>query len=188
MFQEIQTDKLLLRNLVSEDAAPMFAYRSHPEICQYQSWEPKSVQEVESFIDTISKKEFDTTGWYQIAIVLENDGSLIGDCGIHILEDDRRLAEIGISLAPERQGNGYATEALNAVLNMLFVDLRKHRVFASVDPLNLPSMTLMKRLGLRQEAHFVQSLWFKEKWVDDVVFGMLQTEWQLTSAIQKRES
>jgi RimJ/RimL family protein N-acetyltransferase len=121
--------------------------------------------------------EFDTTGWYQIGIALQSEGSLIGDCGIHFLETDRRLAEVGITLAPEWQGNGYATEALNAIFKMLFVDLRKHRVFASVDPLNLPSMALMKRLGLRQEAYFVQSLWFKNRWVDDVVFAMLASEW-----------
>jgi RimJ/RimL family protein N-acetyltransferase len=177
MFQKIQTNRLLLRNLLPGDADAMFAYRSHPVICQYQSWEPQSALEVESFIDKMAKIEFDTTGWYQIAMALESDGSLIGDCGIHFLEADRRTAEFGISIAPERQGNGYATEALNAILNMLFADLRKHRVFASVDPLNLSSMALMKRLELRQEAHFVQSLWFKNKWTDDAVFAMLASEW-----------
>jgi RimJ/RimL family protein N-acetyltransferase len=89
------------------------------------------------------------------------------------------MAEIGITIAPAFQGNGYATEALNAVLNLLFVQLGKHRVFASVDPCNLRSMALMKRLGLRQEAHFVRGLWFKDGWVDDVVFAMLDDEWRV---------
>jgi RimJ/RimL family protein N-acetyltransferase len=163
----------------------MFAYRSSPEICRYQSWEPKSVEDVLNFIDATAKTEFNTTGWYQIGIALKSDGNLIGDCGIHILESDSRTAEFGITIAPGQQGNGYATEALDAIIKLLFIDLHKHRVFASVDPLNLPSMSLMKRLRLRQEAHFVQSLWFKNRWADDVVFAMLEQEREVHSGTSK---
>lgn len=38
-------------------------------------------------------------------------------------------------------------------------------------------MALMERIGFRKEGHFVQSLWFKDIWVEDVVFAMLDTEW-----------
>ena len=50
--------------------------------------------------------------------------------------------------------------------------------FASVDPRNARSIALMERLGFRREAHFVESLWFKEAWADDVIFAMLEREWQ----------
>ena len=178
MFPEILTERLRLRCLLPSDADTMFAYRSHPDIMRYQSWEPQSIQEVASLIDRISKVEFNTIGWYQIGIARQSGGNLIGDCGIHILETDPRIAEIGITIAPASQSNGYATEALQAVLSLLFGELCKHRVFASVDPCNLPSMTLMKRIGMRKEGQFVQSLWFKDRWVDDVVFAMLASEWR----------
>lgn len=177
MFQEVITERLRLRRLEMVDCEEMFTYRSHPEIRLYQSWEPESLADVKSFIENMAKREFNTAGWYQIAIRLRNDGALIGDCGIHILDQDPRIAELGITLAPAAQSKGYATEALNALLQLLFVELKKHRVFASVDPLNLPSVTLMKRLGMRQEGHFVQSLWFKNRWADDVIFAMLESEW-----------
>jgi RimJ/RimL family protein N-acetyltransferase len=163
--------------LQQDDGNNMFAYRSHPAVLQYQSWQPHSLEEVQSFISSMSKLKFNTPGWYQIAIALRSDGRLIGDIGIHILESDPRIVEIGITIAPTYQGNGYATEALNAILNLLFISLCKHRVFASVDPRNLPSMALMKRIGLRQEGHFIQSVWFKENWADDVVFALLGSEW-----------
>jgi RimJ/RimL family protein N-acetyltransferase len=51
-------------------------------------------------------------------------------------------------------------------------------VFASVDPRNVSSMRLLERVGMRKEAHFVQSLWFKDEWVDDVIFAMLAAEWK----------
>ena len=178
MFQQILTKRLLLRCLLPGDAEAMLAYRSHPQVCLYQSWEPQSLQEIRLFINKMAKVEFNTAGWYQIGIALQTDGSLIGDCGIHILETDPRIAEIGITIAPALQSKGYATEALKAILNLLFIELCKHRVFASVDPRNLPSMALMERIGLRKEGHFIQSLWFKDRWADDVVFAMLASEWQ----------
>jgi RimJ/RimL family protein N-acetyltransferase len=47
-----------------------------------------------------------------------------------------------------------------------------------VDPRNEPSVALLKRVGMRQEAHFRESLWFKGEWVDDMVFGILGSEWK----------
>lgn len=182
MFSEILTERLRLRCLRIEDSENMFEYRRDPAVAQYQSWEPRSVGEVRSFIESFAMREFNTPGWYQIGIALRENNILIGDCGIHILETEARIVEIGISIAATAQSKGYATEALHAVLDLLFGELEKHRVFASVDPRNQRSIDLMKRLGFCQEAHFVQSVWFKGSWADDVVFGMLASEWKDWSA------
>jgi RimJ/RimL family protein N-acetyltransferase len=178
MFQEILTERLCLRSLQRSDAEKLFAYRCHPQVIRFQSWEPQSVEEVAEFIENMSTRKFNEPGWYQIAIVLKDDGSLIGDSGIHILEDDSRIAEIGITIDPASQSKGYATEALTAILDLLFDKLEKHRIIASVDPRNLPSLALMERTGLRKEGHFVKSLWFKNDWADDVTFAMLAQEWK----------
>jgi RimJ/RimL family protein N-acetyltransferase len=177
VFTDIVTKRLRLRRLQVTDAERMFAYRSHPQVLLYQSWEPASLEEVQLFIDRVAVREFDAPGWCQLGISERADDRLIGDCGIRFLETDSRLAEIGITIAPAFQGKGYATEALSVIFSLLFVKLSKHRVFACVDPRNCRSIALMKRLGLRQEAHFIQSHWFKESWVDDTVFAMLAEEW-----------
>jgi RimJ/RimL family protein N-acetyltransferase len=39
-------------------------------------------------------------------------------------------------------------------------------------------MKLLQRVGMRQEAHFVKSLWFRGEWVDDVIFAILSSEWR----------
>ena len=52
-----------------------------------------------------------------------------------------------------------------------------HRVVAELDPRNTPSIRLCRRLGMREEAHFVQDLWFKGAWADTGVFAMLESEW-----------
>jgi RimJ/RimL family protein N-acetyltransferase len=156
----------------------MFDYRSDSEVCRYQSFEPGSLGDIEAFIGRLQGNLFDVPGtWFQLAIRLQESGQLIGDFGIHFLADEPRQVEIGFTLSPHYQGRGYATEAVIGVFDYLFGPLQKRRVFASVDPRNEPSVALLKRVGMRQEAHFRKSLWFKGEWVDDVVFGILVEEW-----------
>jgi RimJ/RimL family protein N-acetyltransferase len=105
---------------------------------------------------------------------------LIGDIGIHFLETDseNKQVEIGYTLDKEFRGNGYATEALTMIIDYLINSLSKHRIIASIDPLNVDSIKLVERLGFRKEAHFVESLFFHGKWVDDLVYALLAREWK----------
>jgi RimJ/RimL family protein N-acetyltransferase len=178
MFEEIRTQHLTLRALESRDARRIFEYRSDPNISRFQCWGTDSSGAIESCIRGLASVEAGTPGpWYQIGISLSTT-ELIGDCGFRVLENEPRQAEVGIALALEFQKRGYATEALRALLNYLFGNLGTHRVFGSVDPRNLASMRLLQRLGMREEAHLVKSLWFKGEWVDDVIFAILASEWE----------
>ena len=177
-FSDIETRRLVLRPLRLGDGAAVFRYRSRPEVSRYQNWEPSTVSEVDEFIVRMMALDPDIPGtWYQLAVCRRDTGELLGDCGLHFPLGRDYEAEFGISLAPEFQGRGYASEAVEAVLGYLFEKLGKHRVFGSVDPRNHASLRLMERVGLRREAHFRESLWFKGGWADDVIFAMLRREW-----------
>jgi RimJ/RimL family protein N-acetyltransferase len=174
----ILTERLAIGRLDASDAEVLFRYRSDPEVGRYQAWEPKSVGEVQAFILDQATVELATPGrWTQLGLYDRESGRLCGDLGVHVLERDPRQVEIGITLARECQGRGLATEALRAILEYLFVTLGKHRVIASADPRNGPCLALLERLGMRREAHHVESLWFKGQWADDLVFAMLRREW-----------
>ncbi len=178
MFTEIVTQRLALHDLEASDGPRVFSYHRRPEVARFQSWGTESVDVVQSFIRGLETLDPDTPGrWYQVGIFLA-DGKLIGDCGFRVKKDESQQAEIGITLAPEFQGHGYATEAVLALLDFLLITLGKHRVWGSVDPRNVASIRLLERIGMRKEAHFVQSLWFRGEWVDDVVFGILRSEWK----------
>jgi len=171
------TERLYLRILDLDDARAFFDYHVLPEVCQYQGWHPQQVSDAEGFlrdnsVDCINKPH----AWLQLAVCLK-DGTLIGDVGIHFL-DEKFQAEIGYTLAPAYQGQGYAREAVKAVLNYLFMDLKKHRVTASVDPDNTPSVKLLECLGFRKEAHFVKSYRMPDRWADDCIYAMLSEEWK----------
>ena len=176
----ILTERLRIRRLELSDAEAMFGYRSDPLVTRFQSWEPGAVGELREFISGLSEIDVDTPGrWYQLGLFVRESGEMAGDCGIHVQAHDPRQVEIGITLARAFQGRGLATEALRALLGYLFTTLGKHRVYGSVDPRNAPSLALLERVGMRREAHFVESLWFREAWADDVIFAMLRREYEL---------
>ncbi len=177
-FEPIVTDRLTLRCLEIRDSETVFGYRSKPEVSRYQNWEPESPGEIGSFIENLSEIGPDTPGkWFQLGIVLSESGELIGDCGIHVSAQDPSQVEVGITLSPRFHRRGLASEALTAVLGFLFTRLDKHRVYGSVDPGNTASLALLRRVGMRKEAHFVESLRFKGAWADDVIYAMLKREW-----------
>lgn len=175
------TKRLILRGIRVSDAKSIFKYRSNPQIYEFQNWRPKTLQDVENFIDTkVSKIPNIPNTWYQLGILIKESEELIGDIGIHFNDSDNLQAEIGFSLSLEYQGKGYAVEGVIEVINYLFHNLNKHRIFASVDPKNKKSIALLERLGMRKEAHFKKSIWFNEEWTDDIVYAILDEEWELS--------
>lgn len=174
----LRSIRLVLTRLQPEDAEAFFAYRRLPEVSRYQSFEPRTLADARLFISRLSQAPLGATeDWQQLSLRLAGSGTLVGDLGLRFQGEHAAQVELGFTLAPAFQGQGLATEAVRTALNHLFGELAVHRVTASVDPRNTPSVALLERLGFRQEAHHRESLWFKGEWVDDVVFAMLRSEW-----------
>ena len=173
---ELTTPRLLLDRLRPGDAEALFACRADPAVARFQGWRPATLAEVEAFID--AQAEPAPGLWYQRAIRLRDDHALIGDLGVCLPATPGDSVEFGISLAPAQQGHGYARELLQAVFHQGFDALGWRRIHASVDPGNAACIALLKTLGMRQEAHFRESLWLHGEWMDDMVFALLAREWQ----------
>lgn len=85
-------------------------------------------------------------------------------------------AKLGYTLAPERQGYGYATEAVRTMLDDLFMrGLR--RVSAECDARNVRSARLLERVGFQLEGRRPEFTWIKGEWTDDLLFGLLADRW-----------
>jgi RimJ/RimL family protein N-acetyltransferase len=175
----LQTERTQLRALDSSDADALFGYRSLPEITRFQGWAPVTADEAKDFIDTQICHTLDQPGtWFQMGIFSLETKTLIGDVGLHFLEEEKDTVEIGITLAPLLQGNGFAQEVIQAVLSFLFETLHKNKIIASVDPDNLKSINLMERTGFRLEGIYQKAFLFRGEWVDDAVFILNRENWQ----------
>jgi RimJ/RimL family protein N-acetyltransferase len=91
---------------------------------------------------------------------------------------EHRQVEVGYVFHPDSGGQGYATEATRALVDLAFDDLDAHRVFARTDARNTASAALLRRLGMRQAAHFREVEIFKGDWGGELVFAILDREWQ----------
>jgi RimJ/RimL family protein N-acetyltransferase len=160
------------------DVLPFLAYRNDPAVARYQSWESCNLVEATEFIRCHQSLEAGVPGqWLQIAIALKDTHALIGDCALKVQAQDPRQATIGVTLARQSQGQGFAIEALSCLLAVLFEGLKLHRVVADTDVENTAAWTLLERLGLKREGHLRQSLWFKGRWVDEYLYAILRHEW-----------
>jgi RimJ/RimL family protein N-acetyltransferase len=172
------TARLRLDRLAPADAPALFAYRGDEVVARYQGWKPASVADADAFIAGQLAVPFGTPGaWCQLAVRDLASGELLGDLGVHFPESTDDAIEFGISLRPAAQGRGHAREAMAAMLGRAFGEWGYRRCVGSVDPRNTGSIALLRSLGFRQEAHHVESYFFRGEWVDDVIFAMLAREW-----------
>jgi RimJ/RimL family protein N-acetyltransferase len=175
----IVSGRIHLRLLRQNDARAMFAYRNDPQVVRFQGWQPAEVDAIEAFIAEQKQASMDVEGtWFQLAIALIGQDQLIGDLGMHFLADSPRQVELGITLNPVFQGQGYASEAMKAAMGLLFGKLDKHRVVASMDPRNQACINMVEGLQMRKEAHFRRNYAGNSEWCDTLVYAMLAEEWQ----------
>lgn len=175
---QFRTKRLFLRPIQFDDALALYQYRSDIETNKYQGWIPESIDEVRNFILNRVSSTIDISNtWFQFVIIKKYDSELIGDIGLHFFGAENKQVEIGCTIDRNYQKLGFAAEALFEIFRYLFQELNKHRIIASIDPRNIGSIKLVEKLGMRQEAHFRESLFVNNTWVDDLIYALLQKEW-----------
>lgn len=175
----IITNQLKIRNLDLTDLTDFHIYRSNPEVTKYQGFDVMTIEQAKKFIIDNLNKIFGKEGeWVQYGIEKIGTGKLIGDCAIKFDQNDRRIAEIGITISPFEQKKGFAKEALQGILTYLFEKKEIHRVVAIVDAENIASIKLFKSIRFRLEGHFIENIFFKGKWGSEFQYAMLKREWE----------
>jgi RimJ/RimL family protein N-acetyltransferase len=179
----IVTERLLLRPLDAEtDVAAMHAYRSREDVCEYEPYVPGTLEEMaERFRDPERiRSVIDAEGQKLILAIERRDtGAMVGDLMLLWHSVANGHAEVGYVLHPDHGGQGFATEATAALIDLAFDGgLPVRRVTVRTDVLNERSAALSRRLGLRHEATLVESEWFKGGWSSLLEFAVLDHEWR----------
>lgn len=177
----LETERLIIKPITIGDKDEIFEYRRDKETNKYQGWIPETIEDVEEFIGNTSKQINVPETWFQLVIVFKETQKIVGDLGIHFIDPENGQAEIGCTLNKDYQNKGFATESVIKVIDYLFKELNKHRIIASIDPENKNSIRLVERIGFRKEAHFVESLFINGKWVDDLMYALIEKDWDKTN-------
>ena len=177
----LRTERLVLRAMTAEDVDDIHAYQSREDVCRYLPYEPRTREEVAERVARYAQtNELCGDGdYWQLAVERASDpGRAIGDVYFSVKSTANSAGMIGWTMHPDFHGHGYMTEAASAVLEIAFAEIGLHRVAADLDPRNAGSIALCKRLGMREEAHFVEDLWFKGDWADTGIYAILDREWR----------
>jgi RimJ/RimL family protein N-acetyltransferase len=176
----IVTDRLRLRPLTLDDVDALLTYRGRADVCRYLPFEPMTREVLTGRLRTdLSRTSITGEGQgLTLGVELAQSGELIGDVVLFFRSHEHAGGELGYVFHPDAAGQGYATEAATAVLDLAFEGLGLNRVVARLDLRNEASAKLAERLGMRREAHFVRNEIFKGEWADELVYAVLASEWR----------
>ncbi len=151
--QRIETDRLILRRYVIEDADAMYKnWASDSEVTKFLTWQPHSSVDVSRGIIENWLKEYSDEKYYQWAIVLKDNGNEpIGDISVGQMNEDISMVHIGYCLGRAWWRRGIMSEALKAVMDFMFDTVEVNRVESRHDPMNPNSGKVMQKCGMKYE-------------------------------------
>ncbi|MBE4401911.1 GNAT family N-acetyltransferase [Vibrio parahaemolyticus] len=170
---KIETERLILRALVAEDAGDLFSIFSDNEVMKYWNTEPwVSVDEAKTFI-TNSARAMDSNTEVILGIYLKSTGQLLGKIMLFSFAKESRRAEIGFGVSRDFWGKGIVLEAGSALIEHAFHTLKLRRIEAEIDPDNIASGKTLERLGFVKEG-FLRQRWEVNGVVSDsAIYGLL---------------
>jgi RimJ/RimL family protein N-acetyltransferase len=122
---------------------------------------------------------FEQDKCFDLALERKHDGKVIGL--LSLVRREHRKAEIGWALGVAHRGQGYVTEGARALMTYGFAILGLHRIYATTSSINTSSWRVMERLGMRREAHLREAEFRDGKWIDVLIYGILEGEWVSSS-------
>ena len=145
----LTTQRLRLRELVSEDLEYLHAILSDPQTMKFYP-APYSSEGVQEWL-TRNLGRYEDWGHALWAVELHETGEFVGQCGITYQSiNDQLLPEIGYQFNRSQWGNGYATEAARACLVYGFEELGFGEIFIHTYVKNTPSQKVAERLGMKK--------------------------------------
>jgi RimJ/RimL family protein N-acetyltransferase len=176
----LHTERLQLRPYRQTDLDALYDIQRRPEVTRYLYWSPRSRDEVREMLTRRSEMSAiaNEGDGLLLAAELRGSGQLVGDVALQWHSQEHRQGEIGFVLHPDHQGRGYASEAASVMLRLGFEGLGLHRIVGRADGRNAASLKVLTRLGMRREAHLVENEFVKGEWTDEVIYALLDREWQ----------
>ena len=179
MSFSFDTARLTFRPYQPDDLPAMAAMHARDEVARYLPWDAldhdRAVARLEKYAAVAPLEKPDDR---VIVPAFEKDGGrYVGEYMLRIGEVETN-GEVGYILDPSMAGRGYATEGALAFLRMGFDDLGLHRIMGRIDARNDASARVLEKCGMRREAFFRENWFLKGEWTDEIVYAILDEEWQ----------
>lgn len=178
-IDEIKTERLVLRKFVKTDLDSFIEWNAQKSYFDFISGDVKSKEESKNilynYINSYGQQN-QTLIW---AIVLKENGQMIGSLNISKLSTRNKCCEIGWGLNLNYQKHGYALEASKAFINYIFDNLNMNKIAVSIWDENISSIKLAELLGFKLEGRERECRIKESKIYDVLHYGLLKREFNI---------
>jgi RimJ/RimL family protein N-acetyltransferase len=175
----IASGRVYLRPLEAADAELYRRWRADAEPMALAGWRdpaPMSLAQVEARIERLAKEQGDDV--YNFLICLLGDERPIGEVSLGHIDRKGGSAELGIFIGePDEWGKGYGTDAVNALVDFGFGELRLERIWLEVWTENARARRAYEKAGFVYEATLRNDRYEGGRFTSGDVMSILRDEW-----------
>ena len=124
---------------------------------------------------------------FKTFIIQKKDGTRIGITW-HMVQQPNGTMEIVGFLIPSERGKGYGTEALQLMIDYLFLHRNIVRIQATANVKNKASQRILEKASFRIEGTMRKFLFVKGVWTDYHLYSILREEWKEPKILTKTSS
>lgn len=181
MFPQLETERLLLREVTKVDAEGLFNCFSNELVTRYYGLEKfENIGQAEAFVDFFAKSYEEKKG-IRWGIEVKDSPGIIGTIGFNNWFQKHKRAEIGYEIHPDYWRKGYTSEAISQIIQYGFNELGLTRIGAVVFTVNEASNQLLTKVGFQQEGILRGYIYQNEEPNDTYVYSILKKEYQDSS-------
>ena len=175
-FPQIETSKLILRELKHSDAKDLFSFMSDEETLKNNLMlSHKKIEETDKLITTL-KKQHDKKREIRWGITLKDNDCIIGTIGYFNISAQNFRTEVGGILAKQHWRGGIMKEALKVILSFGFEKMAFNKIYGLISPDNIASISLGEKFGFRKEGLLREGKFLNGKFYDLEVYALLKKD------------
>lgn len=178
----IETERLILRDLLPEDDEGMFELDSDPVVHRYLGNKPVTTIAQSRDVIALVRRQYEETGIGRWATIEKKSGQFIGWSGLKFVKitenNHTNFYDVGYRLIPKFWGKGYATEAAKAALKYAFITMGVNEIIGTCHEENKASRSVLEKCGLQFKEQFIYNNEITCDWL-----SITKEEW---AAMKKR--
>jgi ribosomal-protein-alanine N-acetyltransferase len=177
-FPQLETERLILRQIIPEDAEAIFLIRGDYEVTRYNTGAAyQSREQASDLIGAMTNAYYDGNE-IRWGITLKGHNLVIGMCGYNYWIRHDCRASVGYDLARAYWGQGIMTEAIHAIICFGFEHMGLNRIEADADSRNPASARVLTKVGFRHEGLQREQFYEEGRYHDLLLFSLLRKDYQ----------
>lgn len=176
---KIKGERINLRKLKPSDTEFIYQNAKDKKVTRFTFVIPPpfTLKRAKEFIQK-TQKEWRKKKAFEFGIKFKKTKELIGTIKLSEINSKNKNANVGFWLSSKYWGRHLAKEALELILDFGFKKLKLKRIQARVLDKNFRAQKLLEKSGFKLEGRLRKATFFKNRWYDDLIYGLLNEEYQ----------